>query len=462
MSASTKSEDRTRLDGFELEIFKLVREHATSEQWKEWLRAPLEHAAADGNMDLFTRLMDAGADGSASWWDCNGMTLLGAASQSKSEEMVMALIKAGHDVNVKFGGRQSALHVAAEAGHHGVVSILLLSGADPNAKRIHGGHTPLHVAAANGHALCVSNLVAGGADRDPLDPHERTPLHLAAKNNRVEAVEELLAAGVNADLREDGCDSALDIAAQQGHVDVLRALLRHGSSAKASGDDCLTALHRAAQFDGPDPDRDNGDVIRLLLEVGADIEAKTNGESYTPLHLAVWGKSSGTIRALLEGGADANARNRNKGTPLHLACFRSDVGAVELLLRWGADEKLTDNIGVKAEDLLGKWGRHGRLSSHTDRREADDRRIRRMLARAPADRSWRRRGWLVLARSCPDKVQLAQINGDGGGDGSGRCIGIGASRSGTGDHAKADLARLVDGVFDLKVEGVFRLLVGFL
>lgn len=62
MSASD-SHDRSRLDGCEIELFELVRKAATPEQWKEWLRAPLEHSAADGNMELFTRLLDAGADG---------------------------------------------------------------------------------------------------------------------------------------------------------------------------------------------------------------------------------------------------------------------------------------------------------------------------------------------------------------------------------------------------------------
>ncbi|CAM9471104.1 unnamed protein product, partial [Ectocarpus fasciculatus] len=47
---ASQGEDRSRLYGFELEIFKLVRKKATSEQWREWLRAPLEHAAAEGNM----------------------------------------------------------------------------------------------------------------------------------------------------------------------------------------------------------------------------------------------------------------------------------------------------------------------------------------------------------------------------------------------------------------------------
>ncbi|CAN0541921.1 unnamed protein product, partial [Ectocarpus sp. 12 AP-2014] len=66
MSASKREEeDRSRVDGFEIEIFKLVQREATSDQWKEWLRAPLEHAAAKGSSDLFTRLMDAGANGKA-------------------------------------------------------------------------------------------------------------------------------------------------------------------------------------------------------------------------------------------------------------------------------------------------------------------------------------------------------------------------------------------------------------
>ncbi|CAN0015329.1 unnamed protein product [Ectocarpus sp. 12 AP-2014] len=106
MSASKPEGDRSRVDGFEIEIFKLVRREATSEQWKQWLRAPLEHAAAEGNLDLFTRLMDAGASGEAGWRGCHGRTLLGAAAYGKSEKMVRALLAAGakSDVNVLFLG----------------------------------------------------------------------------------------------------------------------------------------------------------------------------------------------------------------------------------------------------------------------------------------------------------------------------------------------------------------------
>lgn len=46
-----------------------------------WFRTPLEHAAAEGDIDLFMRLMDAGAEGDPyGFMGCHGRTLIGAAS----------------------------------------------------------------------------------------------------------------------------------------------------------------------------------------------------------------------------------------------------------------------------------------------------------------------------------------------------------------------------------------------
>lgn len=99
-------------------------------------------------------------------------------------------------------------------------------------------------------------------------------------------------------------------------------------------------------------------------------------------------------------------------------------------------------VGNWEEDLFeADDDANGVEESNMEQRRLDDKRIHHMLARAPADRSWRRRGWLVLARSCPAKVQLAQDSDSGGGSGS--CNDASGSHNVTGDQITPNVARLV-------------------
>lgn len=390
---------------------------------------------------------------------------LHVAAVQGTAKVSKALLLADADPNMLNGDMESPLHMAAEAGHHEVVTILLLKGASPHAKT-RCERTPLHLAAWRGYDLCVSALVLGGADTDSRDCQGATSLFLAAKGNRVGAVEEFSAAGGNVDIRHNnGGWCPLDVAAEKGHVGVARELfLRHGSSVEVRGAQGFTALRCAAHGLG----RDNGDVIRMLLEAGADVDSKVDWLACTPLHIAAAETiaSRSIIHALLEGGANVNARDANDGTPLHNACFKSCVGAVELRLRWGADEELIDEREETPEDVLGQWEETEQQDGEEQQqRKADDQSIRHMLARAPADRSWHRRGWLILSRSFPDKVQFAEESSRNG-DSSAKVPWAGckeAGGSGNGSRELAvDLEQLVSRVFELKAEGVFRLVVSFL
>ncbi len=513
MSDSEEMPKRSLLDGYEPEIFKLVRDHATPEQWREWLRAPLEHAAAKGKTDLFTRLMDAGADGSAGWRGCHGRTLLIAAAQGKGDKMVRRLLTAGAKPEVNFLSEmenaylydedtcgESALHVAANVGAEAVSRILLHAGADPNLPdseeqtplhmAARGGHhvvagmlllrganleardtssrTPLHLAAKEGHALCVSELLQVGVDHNARDDYGETPLMLAAQKDKVDTFEELVAAGAGLDARDERGLNVLDHAARHRSMGVVRSILRHGVDITATNDNGWTALHHAAscRFHW----EDNSGTVRILLKAGADIEAKTTRGSITPLDLAVSTRetSCNTILALLEGGAAVNVRRAFGQTPLHGACNCSHADAVELLLRWGADETLTDEDGQTAGDVVDPWNESdsddgGDEDSDFRQLRADDQRIRDMLARAPADRSWRRRGWLVLCRFRPDEVQLAVTSNRRRSSAKGaRMSGSVVVRDRTGGDTAVDLARLVRNVVELDADAIFRLVVGFL
>ncbi|CAN0198480.1 unnamed protein product, partial [Ectocarpus sp. 4 AP-2014] len=349
---------------------------------------------------------------------------LHAAAAQGEEEVCRALIALGADPNLRDRGNNSPLHRAAEAGHHGVIGSLLLKGADMHATN-YLQETPLHLAASKGHTLCISELFLGGVDKDVVDEEDRTPLFRAAENNHVGAVEKLLAAGANRGIRADNNYSPFEMAAHSGCVTIVRAFIDADSSeVHATDDGGYTALHCCvSDIDGPVGD--NGDTVRVLLEAGADVDAKTteDGNCDTPLLVAVDRRIApiGAIRALLEGGANVNARDVFDQTPLHVACARSSVNGVEFLLCWGADEKLTDVDGETPADAIGNVDSEEETPPDVtdapeenrgkdEEIEADQQRIRQMLARAPADRSWRRRRWLVLSRSCPTKVQISNTN----------------------------------------------------
>ena len=85
-------------------------------------------------------------------------------------------------INGRDAAGETVLHVAAGAGHAGVVGALLAAGADANARNIFG-YTALHRAAQKGRAACVAALLEGGADaaiKTKAGGAVRTALALAA------------------------------------------------------------------------------------------------------------------------------------------------------------------------------------------------------------------------------------------------------------------------------------------
>ncbi|CBJ25691.1 similar to ankyrin 2,3/unc44 [Ectocarpus siliculosus] len=288
---------------------------------------------------------------------------------------------AGADPNVLDIGKRSPLHLAAEAGHHRVVRVILLKGADVD-KLTCLSKTPLRLAASKGHTLCVSERLLGRADKDRAGSFlGTTPLVQRGRKQPPRCRQEALTAGADSRRPTLGHYFPFDIAARRGHANILKAFLETGTEVVAADGNGWTALHGAASGI---PSLDNRGTIRVLLEAGVNVNAKATCRSlYTPLHLTVDYRvaSVGMVGALLEGGADVNARAERDQTPLHVAGGRSNVAAVELLLRCGVDEKLTNDDGDTPADVIGAADHAGHMVDN----EADNQRILRMLARAPAD-----------------------------------------------------------------------------
>jgi ankyrin repeat protein len=113
----------------------------------------------------------------------------------------------------------------------------------------------------------------------------------------------------------------------------------------ARGADGFTALHLAAFFGGRE-------TVEALLAAGADADADAeNPLRVRPLHSAVASRDAGSVKALLEAGADPNVRQQGGFTPLHGAAHAGDAEMVRMLLDHGADPALTTDDGKDAQAL---------------------------------------------------------------------------------------------------------------
>ncbi|CAB1096124.1 unnamed protein product [Ectocarpus sp. CCAP 1310/34] len=262
-----------------------------------------------------------------------------------------------------------------------------------------------------------------------------------------------------------------------GHIDVVRALLRHGADVNACDDDYFTPLHLAAQ-------EDQADAIDALIQAGANTEA-SRGRRWTPLFSAMEYCSISAIYTLLRHGASLTVQDTDGDTPLHRACYWQHKGleaTVGLLLRSGADETAVNSADETPADLLGY------LDDDDGKRysEAEIERVRLLLARAPTNRAWLGRCWLVMLRSCAktgrastdETVGADEDSNDAGDRKSGKFKGVrrengesagswvrsrmnGAGEVGV-EGGAGGWASIVASVVGLEPEKVFRSIVGFL
>ncbi|MBI3652014.1 MAG: ankyrin repeat domain-containing protein [Acidobacteria bacterium] len=88
-------------------------------------------------------------------------------------------------------------------------------------------------------------------------------------------------------------------------------------------------------------------AIKALLEKGATADAKDD-QGRTPLMEASFAGHSETVRALLDSGAAVNAQDHDGWTALMEAASKGHTEIVRLLLSRGADTKIKNHKGCTA------------------------------------------------------------------------------------------------------------------
>jgi ankyrin repeat protein len=357
---------------------------------------PLHVASKEGHATVVKVLLDAGSNPRAV--TANKTTAMHLAAGAGSTDAVAALLDRGADVNARESvWGQTPLIFAAAANRVAVATLLMRRGATvdlstrtvdlttqdavdraaerrrdkvledfrarvPESERAAWRPTPGQVQAAMRAARAIQESPAG-ADLRTGEPDEQQAAATAGDS----------VPGYSASVGTQGGLTALLHAARQGHREAVFALLDGGADInKVSGDHTSPLL--IATMNG------HFDLVLELLKRGADPNLPSDAGA-TPLFVAInlqWAPRArypqprahdqqivtylDVMKALLEAGADPNARNKKHlwytsfnfccsisvdgATAFWRAAYGTDVEAMKLLVAYGADPNIPTRAGA--------------------------------------------------------------------------------------------------------------------
>ena len=281
----------------------------------------LGHAVVRNHPDVVEVLIDAGADIDVK--DTRGRSPLHKASISGSLDVLKMLVKAGADVRVTDNKGYTCLTLAVANGRTETVRYLAgLKDVDVNHSG-DKGHTALHLAGGEDYAEVAQLLIDAGADIETRNEKGRSPLQWACGAGSPYVVKALVKAGAGVYVRDYSGGTCLILAACCGHTETVRTLLCMPEVDLEHADSTgCTALNRAVVRQYPD-------VIQVLIDAGADIEAKDEKGRSPLLNASIKVRFSGNldiVKMLVRAGAGVCVANNDGDTCLVLA---SSVGNTE-------------------------------------------------------------------------------------------------------------------------------------
>ncbi|RYP07035.1 hypothetical protein DL764_002794 [Monosporascus ibericus] len=318
----------------------------------------LHLASQYGHLLVTDELLRQGADVGSN--NTEGRTPLHLACLWQSHSVVVKLLNGGAEVSDIDSTRCTTLHLASGSGCEDIVDALLThAGAELQATLLvqqnATGRAPCHIAAACGHTSVLTRLLSGA-----LQAHTRVSSN-ADTNAAVEdnKEEESLRSKITT-LQDDEGNTPLHLATKNGFRDAVDELTGQGRARSKKKDQ-----RKSFKFDSGAniPDR-NGRLPIHLAVMSGDLELVWkicdeherrkedlnvfDGESQTPLHIAVRHRLIDVTEILLKEGAEPNVGDDESQTPLLFACKNGDMAIMDLLLDAGAEPLYSDSHGHSA------------------------------------------------------------------------------------------------------------------
>ena len=349
---------------------------------------PMIFAARAGDLETIKLLLAKGADVNESTPD-EGNTLV-IATAGGYEKMALFLLDKGANPNSKDGSGITALHYAMRDG------LKVLHGLDiSNVKRICGAGAGARGTAGSAD-IAVSGAAAVAADGDTQSgKYSRKGDTLLPGHNMTELAKALLAHGAdpNAQLQQPpprlrmrhkptlslSGATPFFLAAASGDLSSMKLLVEGRAkpligtvanepeiTKKGFGDDnqvqgngttLMVAVGLGRHDDlGPDEEKKALEAAKVLVELGADVNAATD-TGWTALHAAAFGGANSLVQFLVDKGANINAVNGCGQTAVTLAEGTSARGLLERVTPHKSTGELLHKLGAATTSTGSPVGR---------------------------------------------------------------------------------------------------------
>jgi uncharacterized protein len=341
-------------------IEALIKAGADANEQLPLGRTPLMVAARTGNVDAIKVLLDHGANVNAKE-TLRGTTALMWAADEGHAPAIQLLLQHGADIKARSDpaerGRGPALGKSNDPRKAVAALGAALAAGIPTPQLGAIGTTGLIPIvpdkAGAGRGRGKSGAAGGAADDTddaaatfgfgrgkpaPKDGGGLTALVYAARANDLDSVKALLEAGADVNQVTDYGWSALLVATQNRYYKLATFLIDHGANVNLPNKGGWTPLYLATDnrnIEGGDypvrkGDMDHLDFIKLLLDKGANVNARMKDSTET--------RTVFTNQWLDENGATAFLRASQSG----------DIVLMKLLLAHGADPKIDTALHVSA------------------------------------------------------------------------------------------------------------------
>ncbi|CZR69629.1 uncharacterized protein PAC_19529 [Phialocephala subalpina] len=311
--------------------------------------------------------------------------ILITALRSGNLDLIRLILDNGWVVNpTESRSQDPPLHVAIEVGKLDIIQMLLKRSANPDIRN-NKRETPLHIAVKCKSETSIKSLLEYNANSKLVDSEYLSPLHVAVREDESDLVAALL--GFEKDQPDGEPQTRTEKAIEEGAEGTTKVQTPQlGVDAEIPGSGTTPLLMAIGNR--------NPKIVRMLLKAGANPNGQGGGLG-SLLNMAIWKRELGTIRALLNSGAntktvtrafggpfhalnfgtasaleesrdiatllladkaEVDAADYAGGTPLMRAIFHHNMQYAELLLELGANPKIQDNLGMTSIHYAASWG----------------------------------------------------------------------------------------------------------